>query len=555
MAEFGVSQSVVAAPIYNITPLGLLDLEHTRNDGDNSSTAYALNEAGQVIGTSIRYNGGSTDLGLSAWLHNGATTINIGLTGVEHTTSNGYKYSFPYRKNEAGQVAGYSGRFNGGNVGLGQSVWLYNGTTTIDIGLTDAEHTRSTGYKFSSLVYTQLNEAGQVIGTSDRFNSGGPGSNLGKSAWLYNGTTTINIGLTGSEHTRSDGYKYSEYATDYFSELNEAGQVAGYSRRYNGSADWGQSAWLYDGTTTVDIGQTGSEHTRNDGYRFSSALQPNEAGQVIGFSDRYNGGSTNLGRSAWLYNGATTINIGLTGSEHTRNDGYKYSDYRIANLQLNDAGKAIGYSYRYSGGSQRGQSAWFYDGNTTIDIGLTGPEHTRNDGYKYSTAHRLNEAGQVIGSSDRYVGGNSLLGHDSWFYDPVLDQTFSLSVSTRSDGYAYSSVQYLGQNGLAVGYYSRFDAQDHFLGNFAFYFTIADGLRDLGLLVDGGLAANGWEFLGSANYANDLRQIVGSGQLTSQSEGGMAYLLTPVPEPAALVLLGCGLMALPRRNRRYVWPS
>ena len=27
------------------------------------------------------------------------------------------------------------------------------------------------------------------------------------------------------------------------------------------------------------------------------------------------------GYSAWLYDGATTINIGLTGTEHTRNDG------------------------------------------------------------------------------------------------------------------------------------------------------------------------------------------------------------------------------------------
>ena len=53
--------------------------------------------------------------------------------------------------------------------------------------------------------------------------------------------------------------------------------------------------------------------------------QLNEAGQVSGYSYRYNGGSTDLGHSAWLYDGATTIDIGLTGSEHTRNDGYKYS--------------------------------------------------------------------------------------------------------------------------------------------------------------------------------------------------------------------------------------
>ena len=30
----------------------------------------------------------------------------------------------------------------------------------------------------------------------------------------------------------------------------------------------------------------------------------NEAGQVIGFSQRYNGGSTSMGGSTWLYDGA-----------------------------------------------------------------------------------------------------------------------------------------------------------------------------------------------------------------------------------------------------------
>ena len=75
----------------------------------------------------------------------------------------------------------------------------------------------------------------------------------------------------------------------------------------------GYSAWFYDGATTIEIGLTGTEHTRNDGYKysFSQASGPNEAGQVIGISDRYNGGSILLGHSAWLYDGTTTIDIGL----------------------------------------------------------------------------------------------------------------------------------------------------------------------------------------------------------------------------------------------------
>ena len=100
----------------------------------------------------------------------------------------------------------------------------------------------------------------------------------------------------------------------------------------------GSSAWLYNGATTIDIGLTGSEYTSNDGEKDSDIHQLNEAGQVSGFSTRFNGGSTNLGDTAWLYNGMATIAIGLTGSEHTQNGGYKYS---YAD-QLNEAGQVRG---------------------------------------------------------------------------------------------------------------------------------------------------------------------------------------------------------------------
>jgi hypothetical protein len=635
-----------AAPLYNIVPLGLDDLEHTRNDGYRSSDAHELNEAGQVSGFSVRYNGGSanlgnsawlydggntinigltgnehtssggskyslatylneagqvsgrsyrynggsTYLGLTAWLYDGVTTVDIGLTGTEHTKSDGSKYSYPAGLNEAGQVAGLCSRYNGGSADLGRSAWFYDGATTIDIGLADNEHTATNGARFSTplglnqagyvngdsfrwgagagggksaWIYDgvttsvigltgpehtsssgykhslagPLNDAGQVIGRSDRYNGGS--TQLGQSVWLYDGATTIDIGLTGPEHTRNDGYKYS-----FVRWWNDAGQVIGWSDRYNGvSTKSGQSAWLYEGATTIEIGLTDSEHTHSGGYTYSDAFRLNEAGQVSGFSVRYNGGSTNLGSSAWLYDGKTSVHIGLTGSEHTRSDGYKYAESR----GLNEAGQVIGISHRYNGGStELNQSVWLYDGATTIDVGLIGPEHTRNDGLKYSNTGGLNEAGQVTGYSLRYNGGSTQLGFDSWFYDPVLNQTIPLQLSMRSDGYASSYVSYLGDDGLVLGTYTLFDALDNNLGDRAFYFTIADGLHDLGSLVDGGLTANGWDYLASALRANGLGQILGHGKLTSQSTGQMPYLLTPVvvPEPSTFALATLALFAV-----------
>jgi hypothetical protein len=521
--------------------IGLTGPEYTRNDGYKESRTIELNEAGQVIGYSYLYNGGSTEVGSIAWLYDGTMTIEIGLTGNEYT------YSYPYELNDVGQAIGWTYRYSGGSVDLGQNAWLYDGATTIVIGFTGSEHTRNDGYKYSEI--RQLNEAGQVIGYSHRYNGGSPDwglANLGHvvstSSWLYDGATTIDIGLTGSEYTSSSGFKRNDPT-----ELNEAGQVRGYSYRYNGgSTALGLSAWLYNGSTTIDIGLTGSEHTRDDGYKYSLTSQMNETGQVTGYSQRYNCCVQDWGRSAWLYNGSTTIHIGLTGAEHTRYDGYKYS----LTSQMNDAGQVIGYSYRFiSGSSNSGQDAWLYDGSTTIDIGFTRSEHTRIDGYKYSSARQLNEAGQVIGYSYRYDGGSTDLGQDAWFYDPLLDETFALTLSTRSDGYAFSSADYLGEDGLVVGTYTLFDAFDNNLGYRAFYFTVADGLHDLGSLVDGGLAANGWDDLVVNQFgtlrANDLGQIIGYGKLTSQTNGVMAYLLTPViPEPSALILAMFGTMGL-----------
>ena len=46
-----------------------------------------------------------------------------------------------------------------------------------------------------------------------------------------------------------------------------------------------------------------------------------------GYSNRYNGTGADMGRSIWLYNGAATLDIGLTDAERTQSDGYRFNSF------------------------------------------------------------------------------------------------------------------------------------------------------------------------------------------------------------------------------------
>jgi hypothetical protein len=144
--------------------------------------------------------------------------------------------------------------------------------------------------------------------------------------------------------------------------------------------------------------------------------------------------------------------------------------------------------------------------------------------------------------------GLTYLGEDAWVYDSTTGSQYTITLSTRSDGFASSAVFFLGEDGLALGQYALFDDLDNTLGGRAFAWTQSDGAVDLGALVQGGLGAAGWSYLADAIRANGLDQIIGYGQLTNGSD--LPYLLRVVPEPGTslLVALGLGGMAFARRR-------
>lgn len=586
-----VGVDLVAAPThYTIERLGLTGAVYTRSDGYQYSNPVGMNAAGQVWGLSYRYSG-MAYIGQDAWLHNGGSTVQLGYTGGAYEqTPGGRRETWVSGMNSQGMVTGYSFRYIAGNFG-GSDAWRYSGGSTQQLGFTGAGYVQSNGYRYSET--EAINDQGHVTGFSRRYSGT---TALGEDAWLYDGSGTTQLGFTGASYAQTNGYRFS--AAQF---LNQSSQVAGYSARYNGTADHGRDAWLYSGGTTIQLGFTGAGYARTTGYRFSEVTALNDQAQALGFSKRYSGANGDLGQDVWRYSSGSTLQLGLTGAAYTQTGGYRYSDAR----RLNEQGQVAGYSRRFSGSTALGEDAWLYngigtvqiglvgagyedsggarsssvralnetgqvagisrryffsqyadvaqdtwlyDGSTTRQIGLTGAGYEQAGGYRYSAVSALNDLGQVTGSSYRLSGSSDPLamGSDAWFYDPGLDQVFSLNLSVRpSDNYAWSDVRYLGNDGVALGYYELYDqATSAELGRRAFYFSVADGLHDLGLLVDD-LTADGWLQLAISIATDDAGRIIGQGSLQGMT-GSAAYLLTPapVPLPAALWLFGAGLGVL-----------
>lgn len=516
------------------TEVGLMGAEHTRADGYHVSQTSRVNDSGLVTGASQRFSGIGY-MGVSAWVYNGTATINIGLTGPEHTRADGYRYSETEQLNNAGQVVGYSVRYNSPS-SLAQSSWLYNGTSTVELGLTGAEYVRTDGYQYSAI--HGLNESGQVIGATSRFAGS---ASLGNVSWLYDGSSMVELGLSGAGFVRNDGYKVS---TSH--QLTQSGKVAGATQRFSGQNAMGQAAWVYDGAATVEVGLTGSEHTSSWGHRHSVINQLNESGQAAGNAERYIG-TERMGYSAWIYDGTATKQIGLVSEQYTSANGYQHSS---TSSPLNESGQIAGYSYRYNNFGSVGQDAWLFDGENTTLIGLIDSEHTASSGQRYSVIRGLNEAGQVIGFTNRY-DGNTQLGQDAWLYDPLYG-AMALQLSVRDDGYAFSSAEFLGDDGLVLGYYYLYSGMT-LVGERAFYWTHEDGLWDLGSLVSGGLEANDWDALSRVLRTNGLGQVLGYGIADGLPVGSQSvFLLRPVPEPGTLLLsllAIAGMLVIVQRHR------
>jgi probable HAF family extracellular repeat protein len=279
---------------------------------------------------------------------------------------------------------------------------------------------------------------------------------------------------------------------------------------------------LYTHGTMVDLGASGA----------SAAYGINDHGDVVGSGNGaffyHNGVMTDI---VGPYSTAYGINnLGQIVGQYLDTAAQRYHSFIYTNGTLtglatpgdssagqviNDSGTVAGYYWALTRLGQ-GTFPFEYSDGTFTDIHGFGGLNNWIGG--------INKSGQVVGTSSPEAGGTS-------------EQAFLYSDGKLTRLGPEQSVAYaINDSGTVVG------AVESAQGGPAILFP--DGWTNLNTLIPPG---TGWT-LGYARAINDAGQIAGYGRVANGDFD--AFLLTPVPEPSGLGLLGLAGVGLGRRRKR-----
>lgn len=248
------------------------------------------------------------------------------------------------------------------------------------------------------------------------------------------------------------------------------------------------------------------------GGLYSGAYDVNESGTITGYACTNTGIACIFQAHGFRYTNSTGMqDLGAVSvfSGYSRGHG------------INDAGKIAGRASLVNFGGSDKQLA-FWDAANTI-TSKSGPAN-------YSTAQSVNNAGIMVGNGFNPVDNNAATQRGLvWDAQGNVTQVMGTFGGNRSRAWSINDL------GIIVGYAENAANEKRAM------ITLDGGatLIDLNTMV-GDLS--GWASLDEAYDINEAGQIVGVGTRTDGTQG--AFLLTVVPVPPAIWLLGSALLAL-----------
>lgn len=276
--------------------------------------------------------------------------------------------------------------------------------------------------------------------------------------------------------------------------INNDGTVVGGSNLSGGNT-WLQHAFSYSNGAMSDIAPP-----INDSSLRSIATGINAAGQVVG----------NVVDPSFAYGAVFTKSQSVTSVSTSTIPG----SYHPQLAAINNVGIAVGRVSSYDNKIH----AYTYDLASGVSTDISKPEQW------FSQALGINDSGVVVGEIEvgNWVSHAAVYADGNWLDLGTAGKQFSTAVGINNAG-------------QVVGY-----AFDQGIQNSRAFLYANGSLSFLDTLVDPSL---GLTFTDSSAI-NQLGQII------VNATNGHSYLLSPVPEPAAVVLFLVGLGVVPVAARR-----